>query len=155
MNRADAHLQHWLGHRNVLLEVLNAVPADKAKFKPWDGAMTLGQLAVHIAQSTDRFVNFIKSGEFSRSPAPEWSTLDDVKRIVKELTERTKAVLASLTDADLQAEREAAPMNLKGPAVMFLSGAIDHEVHHKGQLYVYARMAGCDTLPFFVSRTGA
>ncbi|WP_349679045.1 MULTISPECIES: DinB family protein [Aneurinibacillus] len=29
---------------------------------------------------------------------------------------------------------------------------IDHEVHHKGQLFLYARLIGIEKLPFFITQ---
>ncbi|SIC68051.1 Uncharacterised protein [Mycobacteroides abscessus subsp. abscessus] len=38
------------------------------------------------------------------------------------------------------------------PGIVLLENAKDHEIHHKGQLFTYARLAGIEKLPFFVSR---
>lgn len=155
MNRVEQHLRHWLAHRNALLGLIDVLPAVQVQFKPWEGAMPLGQLPVHIAGSAYGFVNFVKSGEFNRPAPPEWKSLEDVKSIVKNLTERTQAVYASLTDAELDAVREIPHMGMKGPGALFLGAAIDHEVHHKGQLFVYARMTGVEKVPFFIARPDA
>lgn len=152
MNRAETHLRHLLAHRKALLELLEVLPADRAQFRPWADAMPMGQLPVHIAGATFNFVNFVKTGEFSRPAPPEWNSLEDVKGIVKDLTERTQSTLSSLTDAELDAVREIPKLGLKGPGELFLGAAIDHEVHHKGQLFVYARIAGAETVPFFIAR---
>ena len=144
-------MQDWLRHRRVLPELLAGLNDGQIGFKPWDGAMTLGKLALHIAGSTDAFVSFAKTGEFARPSMPECTTADDVRRAVDELTAKTQATYASLSDADLEVERDAAHMGLKGPAKMFLAAARDHEVHHKGQLFIYARMADVEKVPFFVS----
>ena len=151
MANTQQMMQEWLRHRRVLPELLAGLNDEQIGFKPWDGAMTLGKLALHIAGSTDAFVSFAKTGEFARPSVPECRTADEVRRTVDELTAKTQAAYASLSDADLEVERDASHMGLKGPAKMFLAAARDHEVHHKGQLFVYVRMAGVEKVPFFVS----
>ncbi|KYD26597.1 MULTISPECIES: DinB family protein [Geobacillus] len=38
------------------------------------------------------------------------------------------------------------------PAAQLLPMAMDHEIHHKGQLFVYVRAMGHTDLPLFVKR---
>ncbi|WP_182914758.1 DinB family protein [Paenibacillus thiaminolyticus] len=38
--------------------------------------------------------------------------------------------------------------NLDGPRSKLVWLIIDHEIHHKGQLFVYARILGVQELPF-------
>lgn len=142
----------WMRHRAVLPEILARVDASKVDFAPWEGALTLGKLTVHIVTSTQFFLKAVQTGEFARGAAPEFATLDDVSRIVQEYTEESKKIYASLSDEQLDEILDASFMGLKAPKAAFLSMLKDHEVHHKGQLFVYARMAGAADMPFFVSR---
>ncbi len=149
MNRVEMLQAGWMAHRRVLLDLLDRIPEDQVNFTPWDGAMSLGALAVHAAD--DFFYHFVKTGEMVRSTS-EWTTLADVKKIVKDRTDNINAIFASLTEADLDKVLEIPQMNMKFPGAVYLATAKDHEVHHKGQLFVYARMAGVKDMPFFVSR---
>ncbi|WP_279401879.1 DinB family protein [Piscibacillus salipiscarius] len=38
---------------------------------------------------------------------------------------------------------------MKGTKFNYLQGMYEHEIHHKGQLFIYARMVGVKDVPFF------
>lgn len=152
MSQVLALKSEWLGHRNVLPDLLDRLADDQITFMPWEGAMTLGALTVHIVTSTNFFLQAIKSGTFERPTPLEYATLADVKRIVQEYTAQSQALYDSLSDADLEEVLEAPFMGIKAPKAAFLGMLRDHEVHHKGQLFVYTRMAGVKEMPFFVKR---
>jgi len=42
---------------------------------------------------------------------------------------------------------------MKMPGMVLLESGKDHEIHHKGQLFTYARLLGIKSLPFFVNRS--
>ncbi|MCY0876173.1 MAG: DinB family protein [Firmicutes bacterium] len=152
MTRVQAMMGDWLRHRAVLPDILGRVDAEKVDFAPWEGALTLGKLAVHMVTSTHFFLTAIQTGEFTRAESPAFTTMDDVKRIVQEYTDASKKVYESLTDDQLNEILDASFMGMKAPKLAFLSAMKDHEVHHKGQMFVYARMAGATEMPFFISR---
>lgn len=152
MGQAEQMMNHWLKHRHALEELLKAIPDEHVNYKPWDGAMALGELAQHLAASTHMFVSIAKTGE-GQIKLPETvdcNTVDDVRRIVQDYTEKTKAIYTSLTDADLELQYDSPHPNFRGPRKKLLTMVTDHEIHHKGQLFIYARMVGVKDLPFFV-----
>ncbi|GIN22890.1 DinB family protein [Siminovitchia fordii] len=149
MGQAKQMMNEWLEHRKVLEELLETVDDKHINFKPWEGAMTLGELALHVAGWNDVFVTMVKTEEFGSPDIPECQTMADVRKAVKHFTEKTKATYESFSDADLEAENNSSHPKLKGPKKKYLSAMYDHEVHHKGQLFVYARMAGSKEVPFF------
>lgn len=152
MSRAQQLMQQWLTHRLVLEHLLELIPDEFIRYKPWQSAMALGELAQHVTASTDMFVTIAKSGEGEiRMPTiTPCDTMAQVLDVVRQLTEKTKATYTSLTDAELEIEFDHPHPNFKGPRVKLLTIANDHEIHHKGQLFVYARMVGIEKLPFFI-----
>lgn len=142
-------MEEWLQHRHVLEELLASVSDEQIDFKPWQDAMTLGELALHVAGWNDVFVSMVKTERFAPPDIPECRTMEDVQNAVKMFTEKTKAAYASFTDADLEAENQSSHPKLKGPKKRYLVAMYDHELHHKGQLFLYARMAGVKDVPFF------
>lgn len=149
MLNMDSYTRRWLTHREVLHKLVTLDQANLVQFTPWEGGMSYGTLALHIASSTQIFANMVIKGEFTPSQnKDEWSTLEDVQRLVHEYTEATKELLGSITDEQLQAEISF--FGKTAQAHVFLSNALDHEIHHKGQLLTYARIAGVKELPFFM-----
>lgn len=148
----NAYVEAWLRHRLVLLELLELIGDEHVNFQPWDEALPLGKLALHIATAGEMFVQTVQAGEFRRIAPVTCENMDDVRRVVSELTESTKNALSDLTDEQLNnvvATAQIFGVDLPGKALI---GAMrDHEIHHKGQLFVYARMVGVKP-PGFVKR---
>lgn len=139
----------WLQHRLVVDDLLDLVDDEHVHYRPWEGAMSLGELAIHIVTSTDMFVRGIKDGEFG-APAveTEFETIGDLRRIVTKYTERTREDIKSIFDFQLKGY--ILFNKVRAPGTYWLSNAIDHEIHHKGQLFTYVRMTGAENLPFFM-----
>lgn len=142
-------MNEWLQHRNVLEELLETIDDEHMDFRPWDGAMTLGELALHVAGWNEVFVSMVKTEEFAPPDIPECKTMGEIRQAVKDFTEKTKAAYESLNDEDLEAQNHSSIPKLKGPKKNYLTAMYDHEVHHKGQLFVYARLVGVKEVPFF------
>src|SRR5699024_12802452 len=87
----------WLQHRLVLDDLLVLVDDKYVDYRPWDGAMSLGELVVHIVTSTHMFVKGIKKGEFD-APATEnnYKTINDLRTIVQRYTEQTKDEISTI-----------------------------------------------------------
>jgi len=142
-------MDNWLRHRNVLEELLKLIDDEHLSFKPWDGAFTLGELVLHVVQWNDVFVTLVKTGEFTTPVEMKCQTMEEIRKVVRQFTEKSKATYAKITDEDLEIERVFALSNFKAKGKTFLTMMYDHEIHHKGQLFVYTRMAGVKELPFF------
>ncbi|CAM3023534.1 DinB family protein [Paenibacillus sediminis] len=150
MGKIDGYVQGWLRHRSVLLELLQGIDNEHTHFKPWNQAYSLGSLAVHIVSSTDMFVQAVKNGEFvPPSASNPFETMDDVRRIVQEYTEKTKDELQSLTEDQL--EQIVVVNQFSAPGKAWINTAKEHEIHHKGQLFTYTRMIGVEKVPFFLN----
>jgi uncharacterized damage-inducible protein DinB len=142
----------WMSHRKALLEIIEALnDNDNLQYKPWDGGMTLSELVLHISSSTAMFANTVKQGVFVPPTTPKTpETIEELKQLVQSETDQTISILESITDEQLNQLVEFAGMKMPGMAM--LESAKDHEIHHKGQLFTYARLIGIEELPFFVSR---
>jgi uncharacterized damage-inducible protein DinB len=149
MVEVEEYLEEWLRHRMVLHELIELFDDSHINFKPWDDAFSMGSLVVHIASTMDMFVKSVKNGIFTPPTINQYQTMNDVRRIVYDLTEVTQAELKSITDKQLEAE--IIILNRKCTCNFWLSNAKAHEIHHKGQLFTYARMVGVHKLPFFVT----
>ncbi|ERI09413.1 DinB family protein [Aneurinibacillus aneurinilyticus] len=152
MKKIDQYIQGWLRHRTVLLDLLDLIHNEHTHYKPWNDAFSLGALAVHIADSMDMFVQAVKNGKFTLPTASnqfnQFESMDDVRKIVAEYTEKTKIDLQALTDSHLEQVFEFNQFVASGQ--IWLDTAKDHEIHHKGQLFTYARLIGIEKLPFFI-----
>jgi uncharacterized damage-inducible protein DinB len=151
MENARGLTTGWMSHRKALLELLDTFNDAQLHYKPWENGMSLSELVLHTTGATAMFAQTVKNGEFTPPLGPNTvETLEELKQVVREQTHQTKAVLDSLTGDQLGKLIDFSGMKMTGNTM--LETARDHEVHHKGQLFTYARLLGIEDLPFFVSR---
>jgi len=152
MSAGEQMQSQWLRHRTVLQEILVHVPDDKFDYQPWPNAMSLADLAVHMAAIADMFVQAVGEGQFGAPPAkPESGSAASVRQFVDDMTAKSSNTLAALTDEQLERVIEGKRFGADLPGKVWLHTMRDHEIHHKGQMFVYARMVGVEELPFFVN----
>lgn len=143
--------ERWMAHRKVTEELLGRIPDDRSDFRPWPGAMTCAELGTHIAVAHHMFVTLATGREFER-PDPQSlpKDLPGVRALVRRHTEEDAATLRGL-----DAQALGRPMTLRGreqAAAGFLIEAREHEIHHKGELFEYARISGVEDVPRWVMR---
>lgn len=148
MDTIDEVVKGWMKHRLVVHDLLELVEDEYKDFKPWDGAYTLGGLALHIATSMDMFAKLVKTASFAPPNKETYQSMDDVRKLVKEYSRITQNDISSLTRSNITEEIEF--NRDSAPGSFWLSNAIDHEIHHKGQLFTYVRMTGVEKVPFFM-----
>ncbi|WCR27539.1 DinB family protein [Paenibacillus thiaminolyticus] len=150
MQQTEALLEAWLKQRTILEKLLLAIPDHHADFAPWDGAMTVSELAQHLGASADMFIRVAKTGEgqICMPQTVDCPSMKEVHRIVQEWTAKTTERFKTLTAEDLETVYHSPFPNLDGPRSKLVRLVIDHEIHHKGQLFVYARILGVQELPF-------
>jgi uncharacterized damage-inducible protein DinB len=152
MAKVNGFVAGWMSHRKALLELLDTIEDQHLHYKPWENAMSLSELVLHISGAMGMFAQTVKNGVFTPPSEPKpFETTNDLKAIVQAETDQTKSDLESLTDERLDQLVEF--YGMKMPGIALLQSGKDHEIHHKGQLFTYARLVGIETLPFFVSRS--
>ncbi|MBI3696476.1 MAG: DinB family protein [Acidobacteria bacterium] len=143
-NPAVAQLLQSLDHEhNTTMRVLKAVPADKLDFKPHERNMSAGELAWHIAYSQYGLAQIVATAAFEgyqQPPAP--ATLDEIVTGGESYYQKTREVLSSLTPEQLSASIPLPGGRSIPAAALMWSGVLFHQIHHRGQLSVYIRMAG-------------
>lgn len=147
---ADILLLEFDHEMGVTRRLLARVPDGEFAWKPHDKSMTLGRLAEHVAEIPTTWVTTtIEQGELDLARGrPEGyqppATRDELLKLFDRNVGAARAALAGRTDAEL-----AASWTLKqGDTVVFTmpkaavlrSYALNHMVHHRGQLSVYLRL---------------
>ncbi|WP_366247346.1 DinB family protein [Terribacillus aidingensis] len=149
MSKTTHWKENWLQHRNVLIQLIDRIEDGHLDFKPWEDAMTLRELVLHVAGSSNMFVNMVKTEAMTPPDLPEVHTMEDLKQAVKQFTDETAQAFDTITDEELALENEAKIPGMQGKKELYLQAMYDHELHHKGQLFIYARLVEATDLPFF------
>ena len=146
-------LKHWQGHRQLTRQVIEAFPDDQL-FKYHAPEMrNFGELANEIHEITEYTVNGILTNEWPE-PDPEhadsFGGLNDKTALVAAwdaLSERMEKEFLSVPAARFAENRKLfwGEKNVLGWALY----ALDNEVHHRAQGYVYLRELGITPPEFF------
>jgi uncharacterized damage-inducible protein DinB len=155
MSTAQNFTNSWLRHRLVANEIVEMVSDEHLDFRPWEKAMTLKELVLHMLFSAAMFTEAVKEGAFvpPAGSQPNVETAEQLKELVREVTAKTRATMESLSDEQFANLVDLTKLfGTKMPGKSLLHVMRDHEIHHKGQLFVYARMIGLENLPMFVKQ---
>jgi len=125
--------------------VLERLPDNRLQWKPHPKSMSLGQLALHVANIPGRIAE-ISTASFDAStpiPRPEADSTAQVLEAFEASMVQARQVLRTMTDSELsspwrmmQGDRELWSI----PRGAFLrSVMLNHWYHHRGQLTVYLR----------------
>jgi uncharacterized damage-inducible protein DinB len=124
--------------------VLEAVPAEKADYRPDPNAKSAMELVRHIAASENRFMETTINGVFSVAPAAfseGAKAPSDFAAWYAEQFEKNCEVLNRTTGEQLIKLVDFRGM-FQRPAVSFLQIGLNHTIHHRGQLSTYLRPMG-------------
>lgn len=152
MTNMNEFVTGWLAHRKVLHALLDTVEDEQLAYKPWDTAMSLSELALHISGAMYMFALTVKNGQFTPPPAVQsFATAQELKALIEAQTEQITEILLSLTSEQLDKIIDFKGLKYSGST--YLTTGKEHEIHHKGQLFIYLRLLGAQKLPFYVSHS--
>jgi uncharacterized damage-inducible protein DinB len=128
----------------VTKAVIAAIPADRMDFQPDPVTRSAVDLAWHIVTAENRFLEAVIDGAFDLTPRdrPEsMKTPADVNRWYEEQFDRNIARLSRVSGDQL-----VRPIDFRGifkfPAVIYVQLALNHSIHHRGQLSMLLRPMG-------------
>ena len=124
--------------------VIEAIPLDKGDYRPDAVCRTALELAWHIVAAEKRFLSGIPAGCFDFNPIHRPESITNSASIAAWFDESFAANLRQLEG--LSGEPLVKMIDFRGlfqlPAVAFVQLALNHTVHHRGQLSVYLRPMG-------------
>lgn len=145
---AAAFLAEMDNEAKVARECLARVPADKFDWKPHEKSMTMGRLAVHVAEMFGWTKETLKQDVLDFATAEfkpfEPSTTQDLLAFFDDHVAKAKAILAETSDETFFTEwtmRNGEQVYFTMPKVAVMrSFVMNHIIHHRGQLSVYLRL---------------
>jgi uncharacterized damage-inducible protein DinB len=128
----------------VTKRVIAAIPADKGAYRPDPIAKSAIDLAWHIVTAENRFLEAVSAGAFDFTPVPRPDTIrtpDDVNRWYSEKWAQNVERLRHLNGDQLIRRIDFRGL-FQFPAVVYVQVALNHSIHHRGQLSMYLRPVG-------------
>jgi uncharacterized damage-inducible protein DinB len=137
--------------RERTMRVVTCIPPNKIEWRAAEGKFTLGDLARHIA-ATERnvFAECACGGRnrYAGCGRELADGYDEVLRFMERTHREATDMLAGLSDAQLQQKCQSAD----GTPMMtwkLLRSMVEHEVHHRGELYAYLGVLGVKVPPLY------
>jgi uncharacterized damage-inducible protein DinB len=127
--------------------LLELVPEEKLEFKPHEKAMTLGQLAFHVAESPGRNLVFAKDGQVDATVITKHPIPNSKNEILEVFKKTSNLVNSILTDNNVEWLSNNWNLNVSDktiasmPTEVFLrTFVLNHWYHHRGELATYLRI---------------
>ncbi len=144
-------LEYWESFRGRTRLVVSSIPPDKIDWTYAPGKFTLGDLARHLA-TIERYMYAETVGGnpscysgCGKELAPRH---EDVIAFMDRLDNESIAIFRTLTDEDLQ-NKCVTPAGIRITVWKWLRAMVEHEAHHRGQIFIMLGMIGVETRPLF------
>jgi uncharacterized damage-inducible protein DinB len=144
----DIVLRDWKRIHHQTLRLMELAPDDKYDWKPHETSMTLGALLNHFPQAESGLIEAVMTGVFPRD-FTNYETTHELIAAFKDSHEKAVAKIKSIPDEAWDEQVSPFGPDRSFPRLDLLSINLEHEIHHRGQLYVYLRMLDCPVPELF------
>lgn len=142
---ASQIFRHWEQIRLDLLAGLELFSDEQLAFRPAPQyERSVGDIACHIAGAEDYWFQHVVGGQpHARFSAEEYPSVAAIKTVLTEVHQKTLAFLDTLTLDELD-RKVRAPSGKEISLYTIIWHVIDHECHHRGELFLCLGMLGID-----------
>jgi len=133
------------------MRVARCIPLDKLDWTYREGKFSLGDLARHIATINRYMFAETIQGKTSRYAGCGKELADgyeDVLMFMERLHRESVEIFSRLSNEDLN-RRCATPDGASITVWKWLRAMVEHEIHHRGQIYIYLAILGVPTPPLY------
>jgi len=127
------------------------IPADKIEWTYQEGKFTIGDIIRHLA-TIERFMyaeNVQQKPSLYAGCGPRYAAAyDDVIRFYDELHEESLQIFSRLSPQGL-VKKCKTPAGIDITIWKWLRLMVEHEIHHRGQIYTYLGILGISTPPIY------
>jgi uncharacterized damage-inducible protein DinB len=140
---------HWLGHRRLTRRVIAAFPEDQLfTFSAAPPMRTFGEMGGELHFVSAMTLDGLLTGEWKE---PDWATAprtqSELLAAWDALSARIEAEFGQIDPATFSRMSALPWGEMPGWAAAIY--AVDNEIHHRGQGYVYLRALGTEPPPFY------
>ena len=147
----DVFLEYLDKVHQRTLRVVRCIPPDKLDWSHSPGKFTLGDLVRHIAAVNRYMFAENVQGRPSRYPGCGKELADGYDQVVQfmqRMHHESVEIFSRLSPDDLNRKCET-PGGASITAWIWLRSMVEHEIHHRGQIYLYLAMLGVATPPLY------
>ncbi|HYD53254.1 MAG TPA: DinB family protein [Gemmatimonadaceae bacterium] len=144
----DQLLQHWQAHRRVTRRMIVAFPEDALFTHAVGGMRPFAQLVMEFVRMAVPIARGVATGRWEDAEVAEPRTKEALLARWDAETAALDAVWPTIPPHRFQ-EHDVAFGQWAGPGYVTILYAIDNEIHHRGQGYVYLRSLGIEPPAFW------
>jgi uncharacterized damage-inducible protein DinB len=145
---SEALLKHWQGHRRLTRKVIQAFPEDKLFNSSLAGMRPFSEMAWEFIRMAVPIVDGVTTGKWEEYKGTKPTTKSELLRLWDEQTEELDQKFPRIPPHRFS-EIDKAFGQWESPGIATIQYAIDNEIHHRGQGYVYLRALGIEPPPFW------
>ena len=149
--RIEPFLDYYEKIRGRTLRVARCVPPERIEWSPLEGRWTFGDLLRHLGALERWMFAENVQGRPSRYPGCGRDLADGYEEVFAYLDSthaESLEIFGRLTPEDLPARCET-PGGASLPVWKWLRAMVEHEIHHRGQIYLYLAHLGVPTPPLY------
>ena len=144
-------LEYWESLRARTRRVVACIPPDRLEWTHRAGTFTLGDLVRHLATIERYMYAETVAGRPSRYPGCGRELADGYDAVLSyfdRLDVEAKTIIGGLSDADLHGKGQT-PAGASITIWKWLRAMAEHEVHHRGQIYLMLNLLEVPTPPLY------
>jgi uncharacterized damage-inducible protein DinB len=145
---SDELLKRWQGHRRLTRRTIDAFPEDKLFQYAVGGMRPFADLAWEFIRMAVPIASGVASGQWEEYKAAKPNTKADLLKLWDEHTDLLNEKFRAIPPHRF-AEVDKAFGQWESPGIVTIEYAIDNEIHHRGQGYVYLRTLGIEPPHFW------
>lgn len=147
----QSFVQYYSKIKKRTIRLFDCIPRDKMEWTYQEGKFTIGDTIRHLA-NIERFM-YAENVQFKESKyhgcGIEFAEgYEKVIDYYQKKHQESLKIFSSLQPQDLHKKCKT-PAGIEITVWKWLRAMVEHEVHHRGQLYMYLAMLGVKTPPIF------
>jgi uncharacterized damage-inducible protein DinB len=139
---SERFVSNWNRIHRDTSRVLKAAPDDKLDWRPREDMFTMRELIGHIPQAEVVLVRSALAGSDQKVPFDFSRTAAEIASAFDAQHEELVSEVSKLTAEQWKEEVEFHGRRLRRGVLLWF--VTEHEIHHRGQLYTYYRLAGIE-----------
>jgi len=148
MLTAEPLLNNWQGHRRLTRKTIEAFPEDKLFQFSVGGMRPFAEMAWEFIRMAVPIVEGVSTGKWEEYKTAKPSSKSELLRLWDEQTAELNEKFPKIPPHRFS-EVDKAFGQWEMPGLATIQYAIDNEIHHRGQGYVYLRALGIEPPPFW------
>ena len=145
---ATTLLENWQGHRRLTRRTIAAFPDDQLFTFSLGGMRPFGAMAQELLSMAVPGVEGVATGKWAAFGSAKPTTKSDILALWDLQTTQLNEKFPTITPERFQLVEKAFDQ-WEMPGIVTIQYAIDNEIHHRGEGFVYLRALGIEPPPFW------